>query len=114
MMFVPAGAGRENRQHAIVGGRINDGTLFPNIAIAITEQIGIIAEVEQGELREATRGIVAQIRGDSDLVLMAPRPREEEVVWSAESARQLAELAGDVDGLQRDVRRIGEALAVAG
>lgn len=110
-MFSPAGDGMAARQRAIIGGRINDGALFPNIFFSITEKIGVIAEVEQGELRGATRDVVAQIRRDTDLVLMAPREQE---VRSAETVRQLMGLAEVVEGLRVDVRGIGEALEVDG
>ena len=108
-LFSLAGAGMAARQRAIVGGRIKDGALFPSIFINIAEKIGVLAEVEQGALREATKGVIARIRGDVDLVLLAPRPREQEV-RSAGSMQRLKELAEVVEVLKVDVRGIGEEL----
>ena len=97
------------RQRAIVRDRINDGALFPSIFITIAEKIGVIAGVEQGALREATKGVIARIRGDADLVLITPRPSDHEV-RSAGSMQRLKELAEVVEALKVDIRGIGEGL----
>lgn len=107
------GTGMFGRQQAIIEGRINDGALFPNILIAITEKMGILVRGIENELRDATRRVIAQIMGDVDLVLVAARPQREEA-RSSESLRRLGELTGIVEALKGDICRVSDSLETGG
>ena len=95
------------RQRAIIEGRINDGALFPNILISITEQMRRIGEQARNNLREATTKAVEQIRDDLKVMLAASPPRD---TRSSESRGRLIELAEVVRVLKEDTCMVGDTL----
>lgn len=70
-----AGSGRDKRQKQIVQGRITDGTLFPNMSLAISDNIsGAVVEMEK-RLRAMVRQSMVAIQNDFDLTI-APLPND--------------------------------------
>ncbi|RYP44610.1 hypothetical protein DL768_008931 [Monosporascus sp. mg162] len=66
------GAGRDRRQKQIVQNRITDGTLFPNMSIAV--RTGMERAVKQSEkaLRDILEQSLSNIRNDFDLTIVLP------------------------------------------
>lgn len=97
------------RQRRIIEGRINNGALFPNIIITMTERIRHLAAKAETGLSETARRVVQGLKGDLELVLVASPP-DEQAGRSPELTRRLEELAGVADGLKADVCRVGAGL----
>lgn len=57
------------RQRDTVQGRITDGTLFPNISIAIGNQVDKLTDKILNQLQEKVLGILVLIRSDLEMAL---------------------------------------------
>ncbi|RYP61155.1 hypothetical protein DL769_007837 [Monosporascus sp. CRB-8-3] len=68
------GSGRDKRQKQIVQNRITDGTLFPNMSIAITQGIESAVKKLEKALRDILEQSMSNIRNDFDLTI-APPPK---------------------------------------
>ncbi|RYP05881.1 hypothetical protein DL765_009691 [Monosporascus sp. GIB2] len=68
------GSGRDKRQKQIVQNRITDGTLFPNMSIAIRHGIECAVQKSEKALRDILEQSMSNIRNDFDLII-APPPK---------------------------------------
>ncbi|RYP86399.1 hypothetical protein DL770_004904 [Monosporascus sp. CRB-9-2] len=68
------GTGRDRRQKQIVQNRITDGTLFPNMSIAIRHGMERLVEQSEKTLRDILEQSMSNIRNDFDLTI-APSPK---------------------------------------
>ncbi|RYP26651.1 hypothetical protein DL767_007934 [Monosporascus sp. MG133] len=66
------GAGRDRRQKQIVQNRITDGTLFPNMSIAIRRDMERAIKQSEKALRDILGQSVSNIRNDFDLTIASP------------------------------------------
>ncbi|RYP68754.1 hypothetical protein DL771_006484 [Monosporascus sp. 5C6A] len=66
------GTGRDKRQKQIVQSRITDGTIFPNMSIAIRCGTERAVETSERALRDILEQSMSNIRNDFDLTIASP------------------------------------------
>lgn len=66
------GAGRDRRQKEIVQGRITNGTLFPNMSIAISNNTNSVMKEAEKRLRDIVQKSMRDVQNDFDLTIAPP------------------------------------------
>ncbi|OBT85493.1 hypothetical protein VE02_07344 [Pseudogymnoascus sp. 03VT05] len=101
------GRGSERRQHNTIQGRVTDGTLFPNISIAIKEDAEAKTEVAFSAFRKVLLPVVAAIRNDIEMAFAAELKSLDKAYKERKNEeRRRAELANTIQMLKRQRREL--------
>lgn len=65
------GTGKATRQRSIVQGHIEQGVIFPQMAVAISESMNKLINTTSGRLNAMLRTILATIKADLDIVFQS-------------------------------------------
>ncbi|EXJ86047.1 hypothetical protein A1O1_06416 [Capronia coronata CBS 617.96] len=102
------GTGKMAKQHAIVQGRISDGTLFPNISDRMLNDISSVLDEAFHGLRQKMNDILRLIRADLNLAV----PSHTSHVRFTDKERHAREqLAQEIKRLQREHQQLLEGIA---
>jgi hypothetical protein len=101
------GRGSQKRQHNTVQGRISNGTLFPNISIAIKGDIEAKTDATFNEFQGALLPIFARIKNDISVVFAAEsRSLDEALKERRNEERRREELATTIQVLKKQHREL--------
>lgn len=107
-----AGRGSEKRQHNTVQGRITDGTLFPNISVAIKDDVEAKTEAAFSAFRNALLPTFVRIKNDISVAIAAEmRSLDKAYKERKDEERRREELSGTIQVLKRQHRELLRRIA---
>ncbi|KFY43961.1 hypothetical protein V494_01724 [Pseudogymnoascus sp. VKM F-4513 (FW-928)] len=101
------GRGSEKRQHNIVRKRITDGTLFPNISVAMKEDVKAKTEMSFGAFQRTLEPTFARIGKDLSIAIATEKKSLDKAYEERKyEERRRAELAKTIQTLKKQQREL--------